>query len=61
MRERELLHELQRLEAEPTSAEDWRDLYETIEAYKLRCLARRVARAPRRVEMLATIRGLAEG
>jgi hypothetical protein len=60
MTERELVKELSRLQALPTTTEDWRDLYETIEAYKWRCLGRAIAAAPRREEIIATIRKLAE-
>lgn len=57
MTPREVLKELARLEALPNSVEDWRDLYETIEAYQRRCLARRVAA---RADLCAAIRALAE-
>lgn len=59
MEERELLRELDSLRNAPTTTEDWRDLYETIEAYKRRCLARAIAAAPNRVELLAAIRARA--
>ena len=59
MTDRELRRELGRLDALPTSTEDWRDLYETIEAYKRRCLARRIAASPDRDRLVAAIRRLA--
>jgi hypothetical protein len=59
MSERELLKELSRLENLPATVDDWRDLYETIEAYKRRCLARAIAASPQRDEIVATIKTLA--
>lgn len=60
MEVRELLKALERLERSPATAEDWRDLYETIEDYKLRCLARAIARTPHRELIVAAIKELAE-
>jgi hypothetical protein len=60
MTERELLHLLAVLDREENTIEDWRDLYETIEAYKRRRLARAIARHPQREEIVATIRALAQ-
>jgi len=57
--EHHLLKELSRLENLPATVEDWRDLYETIEAYKRRCLARAIAVAPDRDEIMQTIKQLA--
>jgi hypothetical protein len=59
MTERELRQELRRLQQQPASVDDWRDLYETLEAYQRRCLARAIAAAPRREEIIATIKTLA--
>jgi len=59
MEERDLVKELNRLQQQPPTVDDWRDLYETIEGYKQRCLARAIARSPQRTEILATIRALA--
>jgi len=60
MTEKEVIKELNRLDALPTTAEDWRDLYETIEAYKRRCLARAIAASPQRAQLVKAIRELAE-
>jgi hypothetical protein len=60
MTHREVLRELARLEALPNSVDDWKDLYETLETYKQRCLARRVAASPQRDDLVAAIRELAE-
>lgn len=57
---RDLLRELKRLETQPPTTADWRDLYETLEAYKCRCLARAIAASPQRDELVAAIRMLAE-
>jgi hypothetical protein len=59
MTEREVVKELDRLNALPATKEDWRDLYETIEAYKRRCLARAIAASPTREPLVAAIRELA--
>lgn len=59
MTERDVLKELDRLNALPTTAEDWRDLYDTIEAYKRRCLARAIAASPQRDDLVAAIGELA--
>ena len=61
MTERELVKELGRLQNLPTTVEDWRDLYETIEAYQRRCLARAIAASPQRAEIVAMIKILASG
>jgi DNA-binding transcriptional regulator YdaS (Cro superfamily) len=58
---RALVKELDRLAVQPASVEDWRDLYETIEAYKLRCLARAIAGSAQRSDLVAAIQVLAEG
>lgn len=60
MTDRELEQEWQRLQILPATTADWRDLYETIEAYKQRCLARAIAASPRRDELVAAIRQRAE-
>lgn len=60
MTERDVLRELDRLRALPTSKEDWRDLHDTIDAYQRRCLARAIAASPQRDELVAAIRHLAE-
>jgi hypothetical protein len=59
MDERELLKELNHLQALPATREDWRDLAETIDAYQRRCLARAIVAAPRRAAIIATIKTLA--
>jgi hypothetical protein len=59
MTEQELLKELKYLEGQRTTMEDWRDLYETIEAYKLRCLARAILASPVGDDILAAIKKLA--
>ena len=59
MTEREVVKELDRLQSLPATGEDWRDLYETIEAYKRRCLARAIAASPQRDDLVTTIRELA--
>lgn len=60
MTEREVLRELDRLQAQPATKDDWRDLYETIEAYKRRCLARAIAASPQCKNLIAAIRTFAE-
>jgi hypothetical protein len=45
----------------PPSKEDWRDLYETLEAYKRRCLARAIVAHPQRARLVEMIRTFAEG
>jgi hypothetical protein len=59
MTERDLLRELDRLALLPPTKEDWRDLYETIEAYKRRCLARAIAISAQREVLVQAIRGFA--
>ena len=59
MPERELLRELDRLRNLPPTVEDWRDLHETITAYRARCLGRAIARDPQRAAIVATLRQLA--
>lgn len=60
MTERELCKELECLRALPATVDDWRDLYETIEAYMQRCLARAIAQSSRRAEIVEAIKTLAE-
>jgi len=60
MTQRDVLKELARLAEQPATTEDWRDLYETIEAYKERCLARAIAASPQREALVAAIRMFAE-
>jgi hypothetical protein len=59
MTEQELLKALKFLEGQRPTIEDWRDLYETIEAYKRRCLARAILASPVRDDILAAIKELA--
>jgi hypothetical protein len=61
MTEREVMRELDRLAAQPATKDDWLDLYETIEAYKQRCLARAIAACPQREALLSAIAVLAGG
>lgn len=61
MNKRALVKELARLATREPTTEDWRDLYETIEAYNRRCLARAIARSPQRDEIVALIKALANG
>jgi hypothetical protein len=57
--ERDVLKELDRLRALPTTKDDWRDLHETIEAYQQRCLARAIAASPQRAELVEAIKTFA--
>lgn len=52
MTEAEVVRAIRRLREVPPSVDDWRDLHETIEAYKDRCLARRIAKQPALVEAI---------
>ena len=60
MTDKILMQELARLQAQSTSAEDWRDLYETLEAYQRRCLARAIVNSTQRDVLVAEIRRRAE-
>jgi hypothetical protein len=59
--DRELMKALAALDQEPNTKEDWRDLYETIEAYQRRRLARAIARHPDRRALTRAIKVRAEG
>ena len=59
LQERQLIEMLNDLDAQPNTTADWRDLYETVEAYKKRRLCRAIDTSPKRDEILASIQRLA--
>ncbi len=56
MTERDLVRALDAMREQPPTVDDWRDLYQTIEDYMRRRLARAIVASPNRAELVEAIR-----